>query len=79
MKPTKEELQKQENEDTKRTLADHEARIANTQTITTLGFIIALITLGGVVIASIAFVTVELHQTNQQTQLLQQINDKLNK
>ena len=60
-------------------LQEHDTQIANIQAITTLGFIIALITLAGVVIAAIAFVVVDLHQMNTQTQLLQQIDDKVNK
>lgn len=59
-------------------LSEHDTQIATIQSLTTLGFIIALITLAGVVIASVAFVWDQVHQTNTQTQLLQQINDKVN-
>lgn len=62
---------------TSRKLREHDTQITNLQALTTLGFIIALITLAGVVIASIVFVTDQVHQSNQQTQLLQQINDKV--
>jgi hypothetical protein len=57
-------------------VSTHEQQIVNIQAITTLGFIIALITLAGVVIAALAFVVDEVHQTNEQTKLLQEIKDK---
>jgi hypothetical protein len=59
-------------------VAEHDDLIAAFQAITTLGFIVALITLAGVIIAFAAFVSDQVHQTNQQTQLLQQIEDKVN-
>jgi len=58
---------------------EHDSQIATVQTITTLGFIIALITLAGVVIAALAFVAVEVHNSSEQTQLLQEIKDKVSR
>jgi len=56
-----------------------DTQIATVQTITTLGFVIALITLAGVIIAFASFVASQVHQTNQQTTLLQEINDRISK
>ena len=58
---------------------EHGAQISTVQTITTLGFIIALITLAGVIIAFAAFTYSQVQQTTRQTQLLQEIKDKVSK
>lgn len=54
----------------------HDNQIATIQMLTTLGFIIALITLAGVVIAGIAFAYAQVNQSTQQTRLLQEIKDE---
>lgn len=80
-------LTQQDNVDSLRTtvsgieqkLGNHDTQIVNVQALTFFGFIIALITLAGVVITSIAFVVTQINQTNQQTVILQEIKDKLAK
>jgi hypothetical protein len=53
--------------------------VSQAQAITFFGFIIALITLVGVVVALVVFAVDTFHQNNEQTLLLQEIHDKLDK
>jgi cytochrome c-type biogenesis protein CcmH/NrfG len=58
---------------------DTKVKVSQTSQITFFGFIIALITLGAIVIGAITYVYTAVKQTTEQTLLLQEIKDKVSK
>lgn len=51
----------------------------DTKNLAILGFIVALIALGGIILADVAYLIASFNQTSQQTALLQEIKDKVEK